>query len=763
MSYTSVFGGTTIYPSDVSLLALTLDSNKALDWPLESNDPANPAARIIDVTTTGLYELTLPDATQTGAGQTILFNNLSASSNNFTLKDAGGGTLATIAVGEQWQVYLSGTSTPAGVWRVFRYGASTATVQASALAGYGVAVTGSTLSQSIPVTTFNSGPRTVLLTDRASALVWNGTGAGTLNLPSSASAGNNFFISARNSGGGDLVVDAAGSEQIDGGASVTLHPGDSTSIMTNGLEWYTLGLGQEAVFAFDYTSVPVTGGNYTLAGSELNRIAYKFVGVLTADQYIIVPATVQQYWVDNATTGPFNLYLRTAAGTPVLVVQGGRGIYYCNGTNIVIADTSSLSIPILATDGGTGQTSYTAGDLLYANTPSTLAKLSSVALGNALLSGGVGGFPTWGQVGLGTHVDGILPVANGGTGADNNLDAANNLGLGPSDVVYTSGNQTIFGTKTFNSALFFPDGGFVFANDAGQNTGIIRVSEGVMALRADGQNAVTVAATAVSTGNNVLVGIGTTAQANKLEVVGGALTPANAATYAFGVANSGGANRDLVFGSDATNTYIQSFATKTLNLNLQGNNIVTGGGSVGIGITPTQKLHVNGNVLAAQFFTPAGAGISFNGATASSGVSSDATGQQVNILAGGAVRLNINAFGGVTSTDLADAVGYKGLPQATSGLSFTFDLTHLGKHILLTGGASTCTIPPNASVAFQKGSVIDLVNDGSAGKTLAQGAGVTLKLAGTGATGNRTLAVGAVATLLKVDTDVWYVSGAGVS
>lgn len=422
MSYTQVFGGTTIYPSDVSYLAVTLNANKTLEWPLESNDPSNPAARIIDVTASGSYSVSLPDATLTGAGQTMLFNNLAASTHSFTVKDYAGNTIATVAVGEQWQVYLAATTTAAGTWRVFRYGASTATVQPSALAGYGLTVTSNTLSQSTPVTTFNSSPRTLLVTDRASALVWTGTGTGTLNLVGAATAGNNFFVSVRNSGGGDLTVDPAGSETIDGVTTLVMRPGESTSLITDGITWYTLGLGQEAVFAFDYTSITVTGGTYTLAGSELNRIAYKFVGTLASDQYIVVPSTVQQYWVDNATSGAYDFYLQTSGGTPVSVSQGSRGIFYCNGSQVVDADTSTLSVPVVATDGGTGQTSYTIGDILYANSTTTLAKLADVAVGNALLAGGVGVAPSWGKVNLTTTVTGILPIANGGTGTANGVD-----------------------------------------------------------------------------------------------------------------------------------------------------------------------------------------------------------------------------------------------------------------------------------------------------------------------------------------------------
>jgi len=68
-----------------------------------------------------------------------------------------------------------------------------------------------------------------------------------------------------------------------------------------------------------------------------------------------------------------------------------------------------------ATAGGTGQTSYAVGDLLYANTTTTLAKLADVATGNALISGGVGVAPSYGKIGLTTHVSGTLPTANGGT------------------------------------------------------------------------------------------------------------------------------------------------------------------------------------------------------------------------------------------------------------------------------------------------------------------------------------------------------------
>ena len=76
---------------------------------------------------------------------------------------------------------------------------------------------------------------------------------------------------------------------------------------------------------------------------------------------------------------------------------------------------AGLSSTLVATSGGTGQSSYAVGDLLYASTTTALSKLADVATGNALISGGVNTAPSWGKVGLTTHVSGTLPIANGGT------------------------------------------------------------------------------------------------------------------------------------------------------------------------------------------------------------------------------------------------------------------------------------------------------------------------------------------------------------
>ncbi len=87
--------------------------------------------------------------------------------------------------------------------------------------------------------------------------------------------------------------------------------------------------------------------------------------------------------------------------------------YTLPNANTTILTTNAA---VTAVQGGTGFASYTQGDLLYADSTTTLAKLADVATGNALISGGIGSNPSWGKITLTAHVTGTLPATNGGTG-----------------------------------------------------------------------------------------------------------------------------------------------------------------------------------------------------------------------------------------------------------------------------------------------------------------------------------------------------------
>ena len=354
-TYTNTFGGTTIYPSDVSYRYVSLTIDQVLDWPLEAAPTTNVVASIMDINATASsLVITMPDATEAGTGQTVLFNNVGA--NTFSVKTSTGTLICAPQSGTTFQIYLIDNSTVAGTWRSFQYGASASATNAAALAGLGIKAIATTLNQSMPVSTFNTN-YTTGSSDRAKVLVWNG-GAGTLSLESAPTVGADWFVNVRNSGSGDLVIDPNSSEQINGGATLILAPGDSCIVVTDGSQFWTIGFGQSAVYAFTVLSIDVSGsGNYTLSIAELNKTAYIFTGTLTGNRDIIVPTTTQQYWVSNQTSGSYTLGVKTAAQSPaVTVASGARAILYCDGTNVVDADTATIAIPVTIAQGGTGAT-----------------------------------------------------------------------------------------------------------------------------------------------------------------------------------------------------------------------------------------------------------------------------------------------------------------------------------------------------------------------------------------------------------------------
>ena len=394
-TYTNTFGGTNIHPSDVSYRYVSLTIDQVLDWPLETAPSTDVVASIMDVnaTTTSLV-ITMPDATEAGNGQTTLFNNVGA--NTFTVKTSTGVTICAPQSGTTFQIYLTNNSTASGTWRSFQYGASVSATNAAALAGLGIKAITTTLNQSTPVSTLSTN-YTAGVSDRAKAIVWTG-GAGTISFSGAPALGNDWFVNIRNGGTGDLTLDPSSTETINGAATLVLSPGDSAIVITDGVEFWTIGFGQSAIYAFSLLQIDIAGsGNYTLSVSELNKTAYVFTGTLTGSRDVIVPNTVQQYWISNQTSGAYTLGIRTSsqASPGVTVASGARAILYCDGTDVVDADTATIAIPVTIAQGGTGATTAsgartnlgatTVGDAVFTAANTAAAQ---VALGLSPIEGG---------------------------------------------------------------------------------------------------------------------------------------------------------------------------------------------------------------------------------------------------------------------------------------------------------------------------------------------------------------------------------------
>lgn len=346
-SYVNPFSGQTISPSQVSYEALSLTANLQLEWPINGND-ATPVSAIIDVTATSSgtatgWLLELPPASQVSTGQSVLVRNTGA--NLFTVTDYSGNTIVAVASGIAQFIFLTNNSTTNGVWQSVVFGAGTSSANASALAGYGLLATGLTLNQAYNLTTYYSSS-VLSATSRAQFNVWGG-GVGSFTLPSAVGVGNNWFTIIRNNGSGVLTITPVGTDTIDGNVNQQLQLTESLVIVSNGVTGYnTYAYGRSNTFAFTQLSQVVTGGTLTLSAAQGANIIQEYSGVLTSNQIVVVPSTVQIYSMQNTTSGSFNLTFKTAVvgGTTVNVNQNQTALLICDGTNVYSA-TSSTSNP----------------------------------------------------------------------------------------------------------------------------------------------------------------------------------------------------------------------------------------------------------------------------------------------------------------------------------------------------------------------------------------------------------------------------------
>lgn len=107
-------------------------------------------------------------------------------------------------------------------------------------------------------------------------------------------------------------------------------------------------------------------------------------------------------------------------------------------------------------------------------------------------------------------------------------------------------------------------------------------------------------------------------------------------------------------------------------------------------------------------------------------------------------------------------IGFRTIPGTVKNQSYTLLAADSGR-ALYHDDTSGYSYTVNTGV-FSGGEAVVVVNNSAAGAiTIVQGAGVTLRLANSTTTGNRTVAVRGVATIYLVSPTVAYVSGAGVS
>lgn len=209
------------------------------------------------------------------------------------------------------------------------------------------------------------------------------------------------------------------------------------------------------------TTTDVTPANVNGVADAGKSLTFVCSGVLTGNRNLILPTVARPFIVTNNCTGAFTLTVKTVAGTGIVVPQGGSMLLYCDGTNIVQGvNTTGISSGTVA-NGGTGQTTYTDGQLLIGNSSGNTLSKSTLTAGSGIsVTNGNGFISIAATGGSGTVTSVSVTTANGVSGsvATSTTTPAITLTLGaitPSSIV-SAGNVSYTG-QSFGNVFTLTD------------------------------------------------------------------------------------------------------------------------------------------------------------------------------------------------------------------------------------------------------------------------------------------------------------------
>jgi Chaperone of endosialidase len=360
--------------------------------------------------TSGVWSGTAIAANKGGTGQTgfavgdILYagtlstlSRLPAGTNNYVLTSNGANTAPS------WQIATSATLANATILGD-TVGAVTLTGIASSgsspmtiAAGVGTTPNSLTLSGSA-ASGGNSGGDLILKSGTATA-AGSISGSVTIHADGSSSAKGGALTIRAGDSGGNGVNGTAG--------SLSLSAGSNTNGSTGGTPGNVTISAGNAVITQPGGSVTISAGTSAAGGGDivLNTGATSSL----TERFRITKSGAWSVGTGGAAYGTSGQVLTSNGNAaPTWQTSSGADASTLTGTtlasNIVSSSLTSVGTivtgtwngtAIAAVNGGTGQTTYTTGDLLYASSGSALSKLAASTSGLVLTSNGAGTAPTW--------------------------------------------------------------------------------------------------------------------------------------------------------------------------------------------------------------------------------------------------------------------------------------------------------------------------------------------------------------------------------
>lgn len=183
---------------------------------------------------------------------------------------------------------------------------------------------------------------------------------------------------------------------------------------------------------------------------DARALRLNLIGVSGGSRNLILPGARKSYIIKNSVADPVTV--KNSSGSSVVVPAGETTLVYNTATDVVdvISYLTDLELgaPLVGSSGGTGISSYSIGDILFANGTTTLSKLALGTQNYVLVAGPTGPQYTNSLINVGV-LDRVVAIADG-TSVTINGDTTD---------IATQANTQAAGTLTINAPTGTPANG----------------------------------------------------------------------------------------------------------------------------------------------------------------------------------------------------------------------------------------------------------------------------------------------------------------
>lgn len=416
------------------------------------------------------------------------------------------------------------------------------------------------------------------------------------------------------------------------------------------------------------------------------------------------------------------------------VTVSGSGI--SNGTSNVNIATADGNVTISV--GGTANTAVFASTTTTFNTPIRTA--NSVYIGNAAGNTSI------------ASTTGIVSIGYQAGGATQGGDPTTAVGFQAGNVSQSQGAVAI----GFKSGRSQADAAVAIGYQSGETQSPYTVAVGLFAGQSSqGASSIAIgnqAGKSTQGPSSIAIGqnAGQTTQLGDSVAIGTNAGTSNQGTNSVAIGNGAGRT------NQANNTIILNASGANLNMTTAN--------------TFTVKPVRNASAANVLYYDSSTGEITYStptiGTSIVNGTSNVSVASSGNVTVGVAGTANVLS---VTSSDVlvnGYSVGTKIIIQNSQSADYTMVASDSGKQIFHPSAdttARTFTIPANSSVPYDIGTTLTIINQASAGNVSIAITTDTMRLAGNGATGTRTLTANGVATAIKVTSTEWIISGVNLT